>query len=867
MSELAVSTATEKATISASRQVIEAELIESAKSYFNTSNIDFYKAGLIGFEIEKLSEMFSDMNLHLAFKSEERFINTAKLHSSVDKIAREFSYVEKYSEPCSIIGIISLQIEDRDKLTNNIEINCDDFFLNSDGIEYCIPGDISIQRNANSNNWFATLNNTNNFDFPTGLLTSDVIRDTNNNENINFIIEFRQMRLSTTTEILPVRNHLVPYNFRVNIINQLVDIKVYRKNSLGEKQYLDRISNFAAETSDLTREVFSLSRSDSNEYMISLGDGSRFKFIPTGVELFIDIFETLGTGGKLFTPTFKVTTKNTLLNRTVFAYSNLNSTSGKDSLSFDKYKQDVLAHIQTPDHKTVVTEFDFNNVLSRTLELDTGDVLTLIRRNDPIKRVTEAFLKITNPVDGTLMYTNTIDLKIVLTDAADISNFNISPKTIIKVAEGTSFGVIIDTAPTSEDLATNDKYYMTNFYTLLRNLPLRQEKYILTLFKNSDILNLEKYIAPNTFFKISSKIKGLTFEKYDDGSADCFFNIDLSSSDRTSLLREIDDNNLLGAIRFSSDVDGYLGHIKLTLNDKDQLSGSFKVLNCFSDGKLEVVDLYTDVTYRELGDSVLFPNEINIELIAYTNSPDNIQDTSIQATGQAGAIYSDWSTLNIPEFSVDSFILFEYNQNSLFQVFSNITNLYSSDLIKTDDLNYTLEKVPLFSYQDSVNTDYNDYFETLPEKIDNTWSLIQDIKEEPTNLSLKYFNTYGATSSYSDNVNYTDLKIEIELSFYNIANTSTDIIDKIKQIVVDHITEKANNHSAIIAKRHIFLSEIITKLKTEVLELEQVRILNFTDNIYFTGELSYKQLTPEELLVYVPNVLNLRADNITLTIL
>ena len=856
-------------TLSTSRQNIEAYLIEAAKNYFNTNSIDFYKSGLLGFEIEKLSEMFSDLMLNLTFKSDERFINTAKLRSSVSKISHEFSYVDKLAEPAIIFAVVSVKIENRDYITNEINLNAKDLKFSAGGLNYSIPGDLIVQRQ--DDDWSVTLLNTDNFSSPTGLLSSETMFDSDNFEYVNFIIELRQLSITTQTEILPVRNQLVPYSFSVTIDSQLVDLKIYRLNTNGEKEYLTRLETFSSIDPDFSLETFVLEQIDDTTFTVFLGDGTKFKFIPSGSELFIDKYETLGTDGKVFLPKFLVTSKNDLLNREINAFSNLNSSDGVDALTFDKYKLDVLAHLQTPDDKTVITEFDYSNVFSRIFQVDSTDIATIIRRNDPIQRVTELFVKLIEPTSEKLLFSNTIDVDITLQQASDIDNYNLSPYTIIKLPVGSTNGVLVDTTPTSEELASEDKYYITSLYRVLNSAPLRQEVYMLSVFKNKQLMDIENYIAPNTYFKIFSKIKSINRVDLSN-STEYYFDVQLTSSNNEMLLQELENETIDAYIKFKNPETGVAyGYIKLDretaiLQEKSETSivGKIQALDCIENGTLEVVDIYdTTGTYRLIGNPLNLPTDVDLEIIAVANNSDNILNPSIAANPVGTDIATAWG-LDTTHVDSSSFILFQYLSNDSLSLFTEFTNMFHSDIEKIDDLNYTIKKVALLGYSDVVDEDNKLFMDSLPSQYSKFWDSIALIKEEPSIISLKYFNTYGSTDSYS-NIDYTDLKLELEVSF-NTATSVSSIIEELKVKIAEFVNSKGNSYSMVLTERHIYLSELTTFVENSLPGIRQLRILNLTDNIYYDKPLTYKSMTTAELEDYIPSVLNLRTDNITITV-
>jgi len=885
-------------SLSSNRQEIEKYLVDAAKNYFGTSNVDFYKSGLLGFEIEKLSEMFSDLMIDLAFRADERFINTAKRRKSVNLIADEFSYVEEHAIPSEIFVSVAFNLIPSDYFVNSdvnvpnytsFKLDCKDFELNSRGVVYSLPGDTLIQRSYDK--WFVTLENNDNFEYSLGILTSEVINDDVGNSSVNFSVLVKQIEISTVKEILPKRSQLVPYSFIVDAPanTQFFDSSIYyfKVDQSGEniRYDLDKIDSFATEASDITKDVYTLEQLTATSFRVFLGGGTKFKFLPTGTELNIELFTTVGVEGEVVQPSFIVLTKDTLQNRTITAISNLNSTTARNSLSFDELKRDVLAHIQTPDQKTVVTNFDYNNVFSKYFHVLPDDILTLIRRNDPIRRVTEIFVKMVYNVPFTedyqvILSTNTIDVRIVTTTPGTLSDFNVKPYTIIKLEKDVGFGVIVDTAPTTEELMSDDRYYITTMYRVLNNQPLRQSVYVLNSLNFTYPVDYQTFLANNTNFSIFSDVKVMR-QVIDESTSELFYTMQLSSNNYDMMMIEIGadsapaDQNVVGYLRLidpTTNLD--LGYIKLNRAtaiaqeyDDNDISGSFKILNHITNNQINATDIYSSdglggEIFHDVNNTLLLPKNVEFKSVVTLIDPSSIINQNITPTAESVTVKAYWEDY-ITDIVADTFINIEYTSDENMVLFHDYTEMFFSEIEEVNDTTYTIKNVQLFSYEDWINDDLSDYFDTIQGQYINFADGIKNVKEEPNTIALKFFNSYGPSDNYSG-TDYADISFNFEVTY--LVDTNIEQADEeLKTLVLDYIKEKSTTHSSDLVDRHIYLSDIISLIETSMTAVRQVRILNYLDNLYYVQKTVYEEMTQDEAMRFVPSIINLRRENITIS--
>ena len=373
-----------KLILSSSRNKIEDSLINVAKKYFNNDNINTFKSGLLGYTMNVMSDSLSDNQVYNSFLFDERFINTAKFKSSIISNAREFSYVEGKAIPSSIFAIVGFRIEEFDVNGSIITVRPQDLDIKIGVFNFSIGGNITIQQN--NNKWFVQQSTNELFNCELGYLLSEIIIDKEGNKVITFIAELRQIEVQYIEMVVPVRTTLVRYEIPLENTKQLCKLNVYTYVN-NKKVSFKEIFNDNYEASDMKIFTFSIERINDKQFNLVLDSGEFSEFVSSGTELFIEVIETDGASGYVEQPVFNVTTKGDILNRTVIAYSNLNSSVGVNELNISELKRDVIRHIQTPSDSTIITEFDYKNNISRILGVFPEDISMLMRRNDPPGKV------------------------------------------------------------------------------------------------------------------------------------------------------------------------------------------------------------------------------------------------------------------------------------------------------------------------------------------------------------------------------------------------------------------------------------------------------------------------------------------------
>lgn len=841
--------------LSASRNKIENNLVAVAQNYFNTEDINTFKSGLLGYLINVMSDSLADNQVYNSFIFDEKFINTAKFRSSVSMNAEDFGYNEGYATPCKIMAILGLKIEDFDTNNTSIDIDPEDISIKYGNITYSIGGRINLS--LINGKWYAKQVSNNLFPCALGLLPSEQVINNEDEKYITFVAELRQITVSYDNLIIPLRTDLLRYYIPISVTNQLYSVNIYTYVN-GAKVYFERLSSFLTTDKDLTKYVFLLETIDETSFNIVLDSGEYFKFVASGTELYIEIIETEGTDGYIESPVFNINTDNELINRIIIGYSSVSSTTGSNKLNLLDLKKDVIRYIQTPDDKTIITEFDYVNTISKVMGVYPDDISLLIRRNDPIERRVEIFSKYTNS-DTEFMHSNTIN---ILVDTAVTTL--IPHNTLLKYDETLGYAVI-----SNDTVYEQDKiYYRTSFTHKLNISPIETFSTFNTQFKNVVLDIKERYFVTNGQYLFFLRETFVTHF----GEHMIKFRARVSSNNPNtlgsdSIMQKVKVRMLLKSTNDTSSLYFDLSfnptatnktilEADIETNEEINSSGDMQIKGVYY--KANNSDTYTLVDSYDSTKKAYLPNMFNIQLFVY------FEDKSVEITP---TVINDGNTIfyNSLGSNNEKFLFSTYATSGTVQLVKNITDVMSTDVIYLEPNKYLIKLLPLFSAREVDDTKNVNFFRDYYERMTLIKETMKFIKEEPSTVSFKLFNTYGQNTEFS-NTDTSNIKLSLEISYnYNLADQS--IFDDIRTVIIAYFKERNTlGLNSTIESRNIYLSDIISEVENKINGIIQVRILNRSSNIYFESALNYKELTSQVIKTYVPSIINIKKEDITITV-
>lgn len=858
-------------TISINRDK-NAKIILDLQTEIFGDTLDTSKTGLQGFLNDTMSELATQVTTTSVLRQDERFLNTTRLETSTNLIASTFNYPSLTIVPSEIKVIVDIKLLLEDNENTSIKIPADTaFFFNNK--QFILPGEILLSRSGT--NWFVKLNDNVNYERNIGDLVSNSYDSEDGTKIISFITDLKQINKSTSIYTIPVRQRLELQKIDIDIPSNLVDISITITDPVTQiKRSLikvtDNFNNFVDEDTK-NKEIFLL-KNGSNGYELWLEGGSRTKFVPSGQDLEITLFSSDGYIGILNKPTFSVRVPDSLSPRDITCYSLTQGSEGVSKLGLRDQKVDIIRHIQTPFFETIVTEFDMENITKKYMDLEDKDFCLIIRRNDPVVRIIDFFVKLKNEREEIL---RTNSLNIELTENNFIDDIFISPSDYYKnniLNSKTMEKSIEDNSLLLDD--SENKYFISPYFHKGLSNPLRVESYILNrnnFFEDIIQKQIVNQPLPKSFFPIilkgifsqdslTSEVK-LTYSATFTSSNKDLMNIDLAANKiEVYLVFKNQDGTNVGYNRLTKDIENnFLFSKEFTpiLNNTSEEKFLFKEMVLFDTGTnfnsvfeamndLEPdVDLATKLTLAE------FPTKLDldfkIEIFAFSNE--------LLVTGNKEIYMSDITLKNTQ--------LCKYETKNYTQVFRSATNTCNILVKKEDPLvdNLFLGQIPMVSVKDFLddNLDYNqdkrDYILNQINKLENLSKSLFSRLEAPSIPAFKYINSYGFIEDYY-NTDSVNLKFTIEISASSMQNES-ELRSNIKKIIVEAVNESRNKYDG-----NIYLSHLIDRALT-VTGITQVRILNYSDNIYAKRAEMVKTLNRVQLKTYVPALLNVREEDIT----
>lgn len=842
--------------LSASRNKIESNLITVAQNYFKTEDINTFKSGLLGYLINVMSDSLSDNQVYNSFIFDEKFINTAKFRSSVSMNADDFGYDEGYATPCKIMAVLGMKIEDFDINNTSIDIHPEDISIKYGNITYSIGGTINL--NLINGKWYVKQVDNNLFPCSLGLLPSEQVLNNDGENYITFVAELRQVTVTYETTLIPIRTDLLRYYIPFSITNQLYSVNIYTYVN-GAKVYFEKLNSFLSTDKDLTKYVFLLETIDETSFNIVLDSGEYFKFVSSGTELHIEIIETDGVNGYIESPVFNINTDNELINRVVVGYSSVSSTVGSDKLNLLDLKKDVIRYIQTPDDKTIITEFDYVNVISKVMGVYPDDISLLIRRNDPIERRVEIFSKYTN-TNNEFIHSNTVDLLIDTT----VDGTLIPQNSLLKF--NTLNGYVEPSTDTEYE--TDGIYYRTSFTHKLNTNPIETMSTFNTQFKNVVLDTKEKYFATNGIYLFFLRESFVThfgenlikFRTRVSSNTPIALSTDsiMQKVKVRVLIKSVNDNSsLYFDLEFNPNADNKtILEADIETNENIDTEGNIQVKGVYY--RQTNTDTYTLINAYDGAIKAYIPNMFSMQLFTY------FEDKSVETTP---TVLNDGNTLFYSSLgsNTNKFLFSTYTTSGSVQLIKNISDIMSTDVVYIEPNKYLVKLLPLFSAKEMDSSANTSFFRDYYEKLTLVKEAMKFIKEEPSTVSFKLFNTHGKNSEFI-NTTVSNIKLSLEISYnYNLADQS--IFDDIRTVIVSYFKDRNTlGLNSSLESRNIYLSDIISEVENKINGIIQVRILNRDSNIYFDGALNYKELTSQVIKTYVPSIINIKKEDITITV-
>lgn len=348
---------------------VKKSLVDLADSYFGVENLDTYESGFMGYYIQALTHLTSDMLFQNAMAYNEAFLNKAILPSSVYNIATQLDYEISTATPASgkFNAIILLP---QDDLVTKISSGSK---LQAGSIPYRVI-----------NNYYITKNNK-------GISISSQNPETGVVEEVPYTIERynSNMALVINLDVRQVESYFhelifedpTLYIFYEEILTGF-DGDIIKINVSIEGEKYNKVSSiYTAGNSDRVYEPF-IHNKDS-KLTLKFGNGV-YGYLPkNGAKGYVRLQTTLGTKGNIIKDVLQFTER--LINvydgsaLQIYGSNRFAITNGKDGEEFNEIKRHVVENISSA--KRLVTEKDYKGFQGIT-GLTSLKAFPILTRND-----------------------------------------------------------------------------------------------------------------------------------------------------------------------------------------------------------------------------------------------------------------------------------------------------------------------------------------------------------------------------------------------------------------------------------------------------------------------------------------------------
>jgi hypothetical protein len=197
--------------------------------------------------------------------------------------------------------------------------------------------------------------------------------------------------------------------------------------------------------------------------------------------------------------------------------------------------------------------------------------------------------------------------------------------------------------------------------------------------------------------------------------------------------------------------------------------------------------------------------------------------------------------------------VFSQDREQTTYLHKNLTNLSYSDLVINSDASVMITNVPLIGTKyfadrarsKNVNKILRAYEDILEQNIDKL--------ENNTQISIKFFNTYGISKLYD--IDTTNLFIQFKIKLYSSLTQELDL--RIKTAIAAFV--EASNDLGFLN-----LSNIITMLEKNFVEIQYINIVGINDlgrqGIRKNTTKAFDQMEKKELTSYVPEYFSVNLE-------
>ena len=834
-------------------------LTEVAPKYFDTTNLNMIKVGMLGYTTEIMSSALKDSINHRLALYPEAFKNTASMPRSIYNFAKTQNMSPANAKPAKMPVIFAIRIDDimaygaRTRQTYEFTISNTNKFLAGD-YTFMLQYPVRIIVKENDTGGLAVTASYK-IDVESEIETIQSpylktwVEKSNGYRTLFIMMDIFEMDLIEKTFNVYSDNIIDNIFYDMTYTEQLAYFKVlYTVNNT--QIILPKYFNDAYTPTDVSQWCYYTFPDDATLqiFFSTLGNSFRPAY---NSDITIQAYVTHGSEGNFeYTGTIYFKFKEDALKAipVQVAVATGYTAGGTDRPTLMQFKEEVIEDSLL--RKCIVTESDLNIFFNQVVKdtVSNGSKIKFIKkRDDVIKRSWSCFLLLRD-TDKHPIPTNTADINTTLDEIQTRFGYRIKAGTSVlgeffdNYAKET-FRFIKETEdPTTITGNSEDKVVYTLPYTVdIRLAPVTNVTYFRTDIDTSETTSFsyinDKVVDEFIVNNITCFRDPFTMNKYK-----------ISCKLATSIRK--DDVPLYVKLRcIANDGTSDIGYLDLELEDVSTMvfSGYIETDDYFDvESRMKVIRSFKDMLTGQVIEESLMTEIMGFRLGLLYKTQD---DTSrIEQFGLMTDI-NDYCLTNI--YDVDNVI-------ALFRGMDSITQ--PEMYINTDNWETVLKNVPLVRYSymySSLATRralfnmLNAYETSLIDNFDNL--------EENVPLDLKFYNTYGRTRYMTSN--RIDIKLSMLIKLGGIP--TQDDIDEIRKFIIDFVDACNDNDMGDL----FAYSNLITALETSFDNIVYSKYVSLEDSTTMQTIINkypeYKGMTKDQIINFVPEHLTLNQANLT----
>lgn len=330
---------------------VKTELVDLFEKYFETGNLDTYESGFLGYLIQALTHMTSDMLFHSALAHNEAFLTKCILPSSVYNFAAQLDYDLEGKIPATgafkIVMALDLQNDMNIKIPSGSRVSSND-------IKYRVINDYYVRKNDD------------------GVTVTAYNQENGTVKTVTYNVELYEGVVSLVFDIEIAQYDIYTYSYNIEETNtyafptQIVggyNGTAYKTFVLVDGDSYSEVTSIYEAGNDT--KVFELSKNDTNNNMTIRFGNNVCGYKPTkGSVVQVIVLTTLGAEGNVLGSTLqfneKIRNLSTNVQIAVYGSNTLAITNGSNGVTLEQAKKLIIDNISAA--KRLVTEADYRGM-------------------------------------------------------------------------------------------------------------------------------------------------------------------------------------------------------------------------------------------------------------------------------------------------------------------------------------------------------------------------------------------------------------------------------------------------------------------------------------------------------------------------